>query len=128
MYFFFIQKSAKRCHIFLGLLVMQSLYINGFFILIEQYFSNTFGSILELCKGFWNTLFTYPKMFFIMFMLWCFGFYITIGHIRYISGTFSGWQLDNGYCKYNLCQSFSAITNFRNIWNACSTDQLDLFS
>ena len=52
MSFFFIQKSVKRCNISLGLLVMQILYINDVFtILIEQYFTDTFGSIVKLCQG-----------------------------------------------------------------------------
>ena len=53
MSFFFIQKSVKHCNISLGLWVMQTLYINN-----EQYFNDTFGSILKLCQGFRNTLFT----------------------------------------------------------------------
>ena len=51
--FFFIQKSVKRCNISLVFLVMQTLYINNVFTtLIEQYFNDTFGSILKLCQGF----------------------------------------------------------------------------
>ena len=49
MSFFFVQKSVKRRHISLGLLVMQTLYINnGFLFLIEHYFIDTLESILKL--------------------------------------------------------------------------------
>ena len=53
MSFFFIQKSVKRCHIFLDLLVMQTLYINkGFLFLIEHFFIDTLEIILKLLQGF----------------------------------------------------------------------------
>ena len=58
MSFFFIKKSVKRCHISLGLLGIQTLYIsNGFLILMGHYFIDTLESILKLLQGFWNTLF-----------------------------------------------------------------------
>ena len=51
--------------------VMQILYItNVFFFLIMQYFIDTLEGLLKPSQSFWNTL-LYPKMVFILFILFC---------------------------------------------------------
>ena len=74
----------------LGFLAMETLYIFDVWpILIEEYFIGTLQNILRLFQDFSNALIIL-KIFFIMFVL-SFGFKITIGHTKSISGTFSGW-------------------------------------
>ena len=67
MSFFFIQKSVNRCHISLGILTIQALYIHNIYsILIEQYFIDMFGSILKLSQVFWNTLLNPKNVFYFL--------------------------------------------------------------
>ena len=67
MLFCFIQKSVKCCHIPLGFLVMQTLYIFSF--LIEQYLTDTLESILKLLKKICNTLLNLKNIYYLVHTL-----------------------------------------------------------